>query len=96
MFALCSSDTWSFPWTTADLLLSCPGLSLVIDLTNTARYYDWQLRGPTPAPRDGAPAVEYAKVATEGQVIPSRKVVAKFFGLVDGQLARNPGEDRRS
>ncbi len=68
------------------LRLSPPSLSLVVDLTNTDRYYDWQrARGANSGRRvrielqedDRDRELGYVKVRTQGHVVPSDQVVAR-------------------
>ncbi|XP_077995889.1 RNA/RNP complex-1-interacting phosphatase-like [Glandiceps talaboti] len=61
-------------------------LGLVIDLTNTSRYYnseDITSRG-----------VGYKKIKTEGHAVPGKAIVSKFKETVDDFLERNKGNDK--
>jgi len=69
-------------WGVSDLLTSCPSLALVIDLTNTYRYY---------SPKElESKGVKHVKILTEGKVVPSEGVVQQFYravkGTEDGQI----------
>ncbi len=48
------------------------GLTLVLDLTSTDRYYDWQKRRFKNVRES---KVRYCKVATEGHVVPRWRTV---------------------
>lgn len=69
-------------WTLASLLARNRALGAVIDLTNTARYYD------------GADALRagllYKKLRVPGREVPSEALVAEFFAAVDEFRARCP------
>lgn len=71
-------SSWFGPRTLMD---HCVDLGLVIDLTNTTRYYD-----PKEFTDHG---IQYAKVFTEGHKIPKDKVVKEFFKVVNTFLNRN-------
>jgi len=69
-------------WGVSDLLTSCPSIALVIDLTNTYRYY---------SPKElESKGVKHVKILTEGKVVPSEGVVQQFYravkGTEDGQI----------
>ena len=57
-------------WTPADCLAACGGakVGLLIDLTNTSRYYD-----ASRLPRE----VRYLKLSTEGHMLPSEKNIER-------------------
>ncbi|XP_074642131.1 RNA/RNP complex-1-interacting phosphatase-like [Tubulanus polymorphus] len=57
------------------------GLGLIIDLTNTNRYYNRE-----EIIKHG---VEYKKIHTEGQKVPSKKVQESFMNAVDEFLQKN-------
>ncbi|XP_042875336.1 RNA/RNP complex-1-interacting phosphatase-like isoform X2 [Penaeus japonicus] len=70
--------SWFCPRTLMD---HCVDLGLVVDLTNTTRYYD-----PKEFTDQG---IKYAKVFTEGHKIPKDKVVMEFFKVVNTFLDEN-------
>ena len=74
-------------WTPRTLLQEHPDLELVIDLTNTDRYYN----GKCDLNRDQDPShnVEYAKIFTPGHQVPDNNTVSKFFSVVDHFLHNN-------
>lgn len=65
-------------WTLKTMLEKFPRLDLVIDLTNTDRYYDPQFLK--------SKNVKHFKIKTEGHVIPKTETVKRFFQIVDDQL----------
>jgi len=69
-----------------DLTDYCPDLGIVIDLTNTNKYYN-------PKPLDGL-GIQYKKIFTEGKVLPSNSVVREFFDVVNKFLEENTDNDR--
>ncbi|XP_026463799.1 RNA/RNP complex-1-interacting phosphatase [Ctenocephalides felis] len=59
-----------------------PDVDLIIDLTNTHRYYNYQeliSRGK-----------QYKKIKTAGRIVPDPKIVQEFFDTVDDYI-RNCG-----
>ncbi|XP_071528355.1 uncharacterized protein [Panulirus ornatus] len=68
------------------LMEHCTNLGLVIDLTNTSRYYDPMVFKDQ--------RILYAKVFTEGKVVPSKGVVTQFFNIVNSFLKKNKHNDR--
>lgn len=58
-----------------------PDLGIVVDLTNTKKYYK-----PQPLSELN---IEYQKIFTEGHVIPKEKVVRQFFDAVNEFLDKN-------
>lgn len=77
---------WFSPQTLLETLSSKQHkLGLVIDLTNTNRYYN---------PQEMTRAcVSHEKVRTEGHVVPSKKVISRFFKVVDQFLEENQNSD---
>lgn len=69
-------------WTAASVLARHSALGAVIDLTNTARYYD------------GAQMVKmgllYKKIRVPGRAVPNDDIVAEFIDTVDEFLRRCP------
>ncbi|XP_044737396.1 RNA/RNP complex-1-interacting phosphatase isoform X1 [Chrysoperla carnea] len=73
-------------FTPKHLIEQVPNLGLVIDLTNTKRYYDQ---------RDiTVHGVEYVKVACVGRLLPSDAVLNKFIKVVDEFLKENADNDK--
>ncbi|KAM7344196.1 uncharacterized protein ACRADG_011018 [Cochliomyia hominivorax] len=68
------------------LLKTVPNLGLIIDLTNTKRYYD-----PDIFEKAG---VEYKKLMLPGHVTPSEYQVHKFIEIVKDFVERNPDNDK--
>ena len=56
-------------WTPRHLFDRIPNLTVIIDLTNTSRYYDKR------ALLKISPNVEYHKIFTQGHVVPNNQVV---------------------
>ncbi|XP_038064364.1 RNA/RNP complex-1-interacting phosphatase homolog isoform X2 [Patiria miniata] len=78
-----------FRFTPEDLLKrvkeSGLGLGLIIDLTNTSRYYN---------PQDFVQAgIEYRKLYTEGHVIPQQKIVQSFTTIVQEFTHQHSDDD---
>ncbi|XP_063596040.1 RNA/RNP complex-1-interacting phosphatase-like isoform X2 [Penaeus indicus] len=71
----------SFWFSPRTLMDHCVDLGLVVDLTNTTRYYD-----PKEFVDQG---IQYAKVFTEGHKIPKDKVVKEFCKVVNTFLDKN-------
>lgn len=71
----------SFWFSPRTLMDHCVDLGLVVDLTNTTRYYD-----PKEFMDQG---IQYAKVFTEGHKIPKEKVVKEFCKVVNTFLDEN-------
>ena len=67
-------------WTPETMMNQFPHLKLVIDLTNTDRYYN-----PSSFGRD----IKHFKIKTKGHEIPSAEVVDKFFDQVKQTLRRD-------
>lgn len=57
------------------LIAACPNLSLVIDLTNTYRYYDKK--------EFTSKSIQYEKICVPGKECPSSDLVHRFFEIVD-------------
>ncbi|XP_065213797.1 RNA/RNP complex-1-interacting phosphatase homolog [Planococcus citri] len=69
----------------SDLIESVPNLSLVIDLTNTQKYYsgnDFLNSG-----------IEYRKIFCPGHQIPPRRLIKKFFRIVDDFVKKTNDSD---
>ena len=64
-----TSNDHNDPWTLKLLVDRIPDLGLVIDLTNTSKYYN-----PKDLPDE---RIEYVKIFTRGHEIPSRDCVQK-------------------
>ncbi|XP_041980185.1 RNA/RNP complex-1-interacting phosphatase isoform X2 [Aricia agestis] len=62
-------------WDVKTLLQTLPNLGLVIDLTNTKRYYDPQLIKSA--------GVDHKKILMPGRMLPPENIVAEFMGAVD-------------
>ncbi|KDR23270.1 RNA/RNP complex-1-interacting phosphatase isoform X2 [Zootermopsis nevadensis] len=63
----------------------CPNLGLVVDLTNTNRYYNGQIfrsRG-----------IQYKKIYCPGQRVPSTRILKEFFSAVDAFLDESRDSD---
>ncbi|XP_045115678.1 uncharacterized protein LOC123507130 isoform X5 [Portunus trituberculatus] len=74
---------WFCPRTVMD---HCHNLGLVIDLTDTFRYYhpeDFESRGVT-----------HCKIRVRGKLIPEEKAVQKFFQAVNKFLEKNKENDK--
>ncbi|BET02001.1 dual specificity phosphatase 11 (RNA RNP complex 1-interacting) [Nesidiocoris tenuis] len=72
-----------FRWTIDDLVKRYPNIGLVIDLTLTTRYYNYEhllTRG-----------VDYCKIACPGRVLPSEHLVSRFFAAIDTYIETHPG-----
>lgn len=69
-----------------DMKSSCLDLGLVVDMTNTTRYYDCQLVKDQ--------KVKYEKIMCPGQVIPGTAVRKQFFKIVDEFLEENMDNDK--
>lgn len=73
-------------WFTPDILAKTikeqgHQLGLIIDLTNTSRYYNpWDVQNA---------GIEYQKIMTEGKLVPSRNIQKRFNAVVNDFLARN-------
>lgn len=74
---------WFCPRTLMD---HCVNLGLVVDLTNTSRYYDPQVFI--------SQGIEYAKLFTEGKIIPRNNNVYKFFNVVNNFLKQNKDNEK--
>ncbi|XP_037948884.1 RNA/RNP complex-1-interacting phosphatase homolog isoform X1 [Teleopsis dalmanni] len=68
------------------ILNSVPNIGLVIDLTNTLRYYK-----PEEFLSKG---VEHHKIFTEGHVVPSQKVINEFHEVVKTFLNNNSDNEK--
>lgn len=80
-----SSLNWENWFTPNHLLKQVKNLGLVIDLTNTCRFYNpEELKSRN---------VAYKKLFCMGNQIPSPEVVGEFFSSVDDFLSRNPDPD---
>ena len=62
-------DPTDYKWSVKALTDRIPDLSVVIDLTNTNKYYHRK------ALTKINPDIQYNKIYTEGHVVPSRKIV---------------------
>jgi len=70
-------------WGLKHLLETVPELGLVVDLTNTSRYYKAkQLEGM---------GVKYCKIFTKGHEVPNKGVVDKFYKAVKGMEGKMIG-----
>jgi len=69
----------------SDLLNKVPNLGLIVDLTQTDRYYDF-----VDVVDNG---VDYIKIACRGQTVPSARDVQAFFSVVDYYLDRHSADD---
>ena len=69
-------------WTVKEIEKKYPKMDLIIDLTNTHKYYD-----PTELPKK----MEHVKIKVKHEVIPDDKVVQKFFQTVDETLSKKKG-----
>lgn len=73
-------------WFTPQMLLNeVRNLGVVIDLTNTSRYYHNRILDA---------GVEYVKIFTEGHIVPSADVQKRFFEAVDKFLIDNAHNER--
>ena len=79
-------DGGNSTFSTKDLLNYCPTLGMVIDLTNTKKYYK-------PGPLADL-NIEYQKIFTEGHVIPNKKVIKEFFDATNQYLEKNSDNDK--
>ncbi|XP_049800207.1 RNA/RNP complex-1-interacting phosphatase, partial [Schistocerca nitens] len=76
------SDEWFTP---AMLRESCPRLALVVDLTNTKRYYNRQ--------EFDDHGIRYRKIMCPGKIVPPADLVDRFFEIVDTFLEQNDEAD---
>ncbi|XP_042205836.1 uncharacterized protein LOC121855077 isoform X1 [Homarus americanus] len=74
---------WFSPRTLMD---HCTNLGMVVDLTNTTRYYD--------SNEFSNQGIQHAKIFTEGKVVPNQKVVNKFFIVVNNFLKENTDNEK--
>lgn len=84
--AICSGLPDNRRFTPERLLEQVQGLGLVIDLTNTDRYYDPQCivsRG-----------VAHTKIMCPGARVPNAKVVKSFFNAVGGFVGRSDNDGK--
>lgn len=68
------------------LMEQCPKLGLVVDLTNTRRYYNGEVfmsRG-----------IRYKKIHCPGHVIPAGRILKEFFSTVDAFLNESDEQDK--
>ncbi|CAL4085539.1 unnamed protein product, partial [Meganyctiphanes norvegica] len=77
------ADEWFAP---RNLMDHCSNLGLVIDLTNTNRYYE-----PYVFESQG---IKHKKIKTEGHVVPKKQHVYNFMKTVDGFLEENKENDK--
>ncbi|XP_014779288.2 RNA/RNP complex-1-interacting phosphatase [Octopus bimaculoides] len=66
-------------FTPNDLIEAVPQIGLVVDFTNTKRYYnpiDFKIKE----------GIDYMKIYTEGKVIPKKEIISLFFETVDAFL----------
>lgn len=73
-------------FTPRDLTDHCQQLGLVIDLTNTTRYYQPECFTNL--------SIQYKKIFTEGHVVPSKPVVGKFIDAVNKFVDETPDENK--
>jgi hypothetical protein len=64
------------------MINSMPTISLIIDLTNTDKYYT--------ASDINNKSIQYVKIKTTGHHVPKDDIVQQFFEAVDKALAKNP------
>ena len=80
-------DRQNSTFSTKDLLNYCPSLGMVIDLTNTNKYY----KPDTLADMN----IEYRKIFTQGRgVIPNKKILEIFFDATNRFLETNRDNDK--
>ena len=65
-------------WTLKELEKTVPNLDLIIDVTNTDRYYN---------PKNLSEHIKYCKIKTLGHVIPNHHVIGRFFKAVNEMLS---------
>ena len=65
-------------WTLKELEKTLPNLDLIIDVTNTDRYYN---------PKNLSENTKYCKIKTLGHVIPNHHVIGRFFKAVNEMLS---------
>ncbi|XP_054258162.1 putative uncharacterized protein DDB_G0279653 [Macrosteles quadrilineatus] len=68
-----------------NLIEACPKIGLLIDLTNTTRYYFTQ--------EFTDERIQYEKIYCPGQVVPPNSIVKKFYQVVDDYLASEEDPD---
>ncbi|XP_023215266.1 RNA/RNP complex-1-interacting phosphatase-like [Centruroides sculpturatus] len=78
---LCRILPATMRFTPSNLISSIDKLGMVIDLTNTRRYYN--------SAEITDCGVSYLKIFCRGKVVPDRNVVQKFFEAVDDFLRNN-------
>ena len=70
-------------WTLKEIEKKYPNIDLIIDLTNTDKYYD-----PSELPK----TMKHVKVKSKGGgPVPDYKVVQKFYQVVDETLSKKKG-----
>ncbi|XP_029645537.1 RNA/RNP complex-1-interacting phosphatase homolog [Octopus sinensis] len=74
-------------FTPNDLIEAVPQVGLVVDFTNTGRYYN-------PNDFKCKEGIDYMKIYTEGRVIPKRSVISSFFKTVDAFLKDNSKKNK--
>ncbi|XP_023225782.1 RNA/RNP complex-1-interacting phosphatase-like [Centruroides sculpturatus] len=79
--SLCRGLPATMRFTPSNLISSVDKLGMVIDLTNTRRYYN--------SAEITDCGVAYLKIFCEGRVVPDRNVVEKFFEAVENFLRNN-------
>ncbi|XP_066999338.1 RNA/RNP complex-1-interacting phosphatase [Anabrus simplex] len=85
--AICRNLKRDERFTPSMLVEQCPRLSLVVDLTNTHRYYNPQ--------EFLSKGILYEKIFCPGKVIPHDDNVQKFIDIVDGYISQN-GDSKES
>ena len=65
-------------WTLKELEKTVPNLDMIIDVTNTDRYYN---------PKNLSENTKYCKIKTLGHVIPNNHVIGRFFKAVNEMLS---------
>ncbi|XP_069677860.1 uncharacterized protein [Periplaneta americana] len=68
------------------LMEQCPKLGLVVDLTNTNRYYNGQVFM--------SKGIKYKKINCPGHVVPAGRIVKEFFNTVDAFLNESDEQDK--
>lgn len=82
---LCQNLDDSERFTPEMLMEQCPKLGLVVDLTNTNRYYD--------AGVFKSKGIQYKKIHCPGQVVPADSILKEFFSTVDAFLSESGEHD---
>ncbi|XP_033611517.1 RNA/RNP complex-1-interacting phosphatase isoform X6 [Cryptotermes secundus] len=82
---LCKSLHDSERFTPEMLMEQCPKLGLVVDLTNTSRYYNGEVFK--------SKGIQYKKIYCPGQVVPADSILKEFFSTVDAFLNESVEHD---